>query len=394
MQRLISMLLLLSLALTATCAVAQDKPLNVIIIGWDGAQRAHLQEMIARNEVPSLQALAAEGKLVDVTVSSGATDTKAGWSQILTGYSPDITGVHNNSKYQPIPEGCTIFERVEKALGADKVYTAMIVGKKAHVDADASKKIPYEQWEKQAIAQRVKKGGPPVAPKVTEGTVVEENGQKFVLIPGKPYSVAQKGMDLFVNGLSENSAVAGRAMKEIEAHQAQRLLMFVHFQYPDHAGHQFGENSQQYTDGIKADDEWSGKIIQKLKDLGLYDHTLVYITADHGFNEGEKGHSYAPFVFLATNDKAVQRNGDRADLAPTVLSRFGIDVGTLTPALTGISYDKPAPDRGVLPEAKKGRKPGQAQAGGRRGQRNNAAPTTPPAGVEPPPPPPAADGQQ
>jgi len=34
---------------------------------------------------------------VDVDVTSGATDTKAGWTQILTGYRPEITGVYNQA---------------------------------------------------------------------------------------------------------------------------------------------------------------------------------------------------------------------------------------------------------------------------------------------------------
>ncbi|HUT60151.1 MAG TPA: hypothetical protein VNA25_20080, partial [Phycisphaerae bacterium] len=40
---------------------------------------------------------------------------------------------------------------------------------------------------------------------------------------------------------------------------------------------------------------WTGKIIDKLKQLGLYDKTTVYVTADHGFDEDGKGHKYAPY---------------------------------------------------------------------------------------------------
>jgi hypothetical protein len=370
MRRMTIVVGALGLGLAASLALAQDKPCNVLIIGWDGCQRAHLQEMIARHEVPHLMTLARHGALVDMDISSGATDTKAGWAQILTGYGPDITGVYSNHVYQPIPQGYTIFERVEKALGPDNVFTAMILGKRGNVEAEGGKKIPYAQWEKAQIRKRQRKGQPAVAPKrVREGTVIEENGQKFVVIPGKPYLTAQKGMDLFVNGLNENEKVGTRAMAELEAHKDQRFLVFAQFADPDHTGHMTGENSQEYTDAIKSDDEWTGKIIAKLKDLGLYDNTLVYIVADHGFDEGEKHHNYAPYVFLATNDKAVQRKGDRADLAPTVLQRFGIDLATITPALTGISYDQEAPDRGVLGRlaAKKPKKHGKAKAGAAQG---------------------------
>ena len=64
--------------------------------------------------------------------------------------------------------------------------------------------------------------------------------------------------------------------------------------------------------------------------------------ADHGFNVVGKGHSYAPFVFVATNDKKVMRDGTRADIAPTVLDRFGLDLAKFEPKLDGEPLTKPA----------------------------------------------------
>ncbi len=49
--------------------------------------------------------------------------------------------------------------------------------------------------------------------------------------------------------------------------------------------------------------------------MGLSGRTAVYITADHGFDEGLKSHSDAPYVFLATTDKGVERRGLREDIA-------------------------------------------------------------------------------
>ena len=325
---------------------AQDSGKNVVLIGWDATQRDHLKEMIGRNEVPNLVALSKEGALVDMDVTAGATDTKAGWSQILTGYAPEKSGVYRNSKYQPIPVGYTIFERVEAQLGQDNVSTMAVIGKKGHVDCDPAQKIPYDEWfqkEKRAAEKKgkvLKDGAKPA-----EGEIIEENGAKFVCIPGKPYFNTKDHMDLFVNGLSENETVAAKAIENLEANKDKRFLLFVHFAMPDHAGHKSGENSQEYTDGVKSDDECTGKIIAKIKELGLYDNTLIYVTADHGFDEGKKGHAYAPYVFLATNDPTVKRNGNRMDVAPTILKRFGVDLSKIQPALDGIPMDEPAPDR-------------------------------------------------
>ncbi len=98
-----------------------------------------------------------------------------------------------------------------------------------------------------------------------------------------------------------------------------------------------GEDSQEYTDGIISDDYWTGKVIARLKALGLSGKTAVYITADHGFDEGLKSHADAPYVFLATTDKGVQRRGLREDIAPTIYDRLGLDPGAMSPALDGHS---------------------------------------------------------
>ena len=75
--------------------------------------------------------------------------------------------------------------------------------------------------------------------------------------------------------------------------------------------------------------------MERLKALQLYDKTLIYVTADHGFDEGRKGHADAPYVFLATNDPKVMRRGERADIAPTILERFGLDLSKIEPPLDG-----------------------------------------------------------
>jgi arylsulfatase A-like enzyme len=42
-----------------------------------------------------------------------------------------------------------------------------------------------------------------------------------------------------------------------------------------------------YDTGIRYADEWLGKIMAKLKSLGIYDETIIVIGADHGENIGE-----------------------------------------------------------------------------------------------------------
>jgi len=311
---------------TVTARATPDPvPQNIVLIGWDGAQRNHVKECLERRELPNLQALASEGSLVAVDIYR-VTDTKAGWAQILSGYEPEVTGVYSNSRYQPIPTGYTIFERLEAHFGPGNIKTAAVIGKKDHVGADPPQRLPVKN-------NRITTA----SGKKLEGEIITEGGKTYRVVPGKPYYNAQSNMDLFVNGLGENDPVGKKALEVMDQYAGGRFFLFVHFADVDQKGHKSGENSKEYNDALVSCDAWLGKIMQKLKSLGLYDKTLIYVTADHGFDEGQTGHSDAPYVFLATNDKGIRHRGQRADITPTILDRFGVDTSAISPRLDGRS---------------------------------------------------------
>jgi hypothetical protein len=52
-------------------------------------------------------------------------------------------------------------------------------------------------------------------------------------------------------------------------------------------------------------------------------------------------HFDAPYIWLATNDKTVMRRGLREDIAPTIMSRYGMDLAKIEPAIDGHSLSKP-----------------------------------------------------
>jgi hypothetical protein len=344
-----------------------------------------VQECLARGELPTLKALAAEGALVDIDIITGATDTKAGWTQILTGYHPEVTGVYSNSRYRDVPAGLSVFERLKKHFGPDFVCVA-VIGKREHCGeirepfkkqlteeeaqrileeqkrlqqkkaaakkqqaAQAGQQAPPEkaqqpkpQAAKQKQAQEKKQQAQPGAGQQIIGRVVEEGGVKYLVFEGSPYHTMHKACDVWEYGLMEDDKVGSLAVSLLEKYKDKPFFFFVHFAEVDHQGHRFGENSKEYTEALISADTWTGRIIAKLKELGLYDKTLIYITADHGFDEDRTSHGYAPYVFLATNDPLVKRAGMRQDIAPTILDRFGVDLSKLEPPLDGEPLTKPA----------------------------------------------------
>mgnify|MGYP000400546854 CR=1 FL=1 len=59
--------------------------------------------------------------------------------------------------------------------------------------------------------------------------------------------------------------------KEIAAEQFKDkpFFFFIHFAEVDHSGHKHGENSKEYNDALISNDTWTGRIMDKLAELGL-----------------------------------------------------------------------------------------------------------------------------
>ena len=328
---LFTLSLIVGVITTASGIEREKPPRNIVLIGWDGAGRNHIKELIGRGELPNLKKLSSEGALVAIDVLR-VTDTKAGWTQILTGYEPEVTGVFSNYRYGPIPRGYTIFERLKNFFGTENFAAVAVIGKGGNVGADPPRYEQLQKMEKQS--------------KEWEETEIEKEvvviaGVKYLLIPAEPYYYTQENMNAFVNGLGKDDKVGTKTLELLDKYKDKPFFFFVHFAEVDENGHRYGERSKEYDDALISADTWAGRITQKLMELGLYDKTLIYVTADHGFDIGRKRHDNAPYVFLATNDPKVFRRGTRVDIAPTILDRFGLDLSKINPPLDGHPLTKP-----------------------------------------------------
>jgi hypothetical protein len=292
---------------------------NVVVVGWDGLQRDHFWQCYNRelaecpDGLPNVQALS--GVIWNSTTTSGDTATKPGWAQILSGYDADVTGVYSNGQYQPLPEGYSVFEKLENHLGADNIMTMFISGKGVNT-GDAC---------------------------IGDPTTV--NGQPAIEEKGQPWCLASEYIDYYENDLRRNATVGNRALELLEAHQNDQFFALFLFRNPDVYGHLTGEDSDDYTRQIVDDDYWLGQIVGKLQELGIYDETLIYLISDHGIDEGGNRHGNAPYTILTSNDPLIVRSGDRKDLAPTILERYGVTRGAIgsAPAVDGFSlYSLPA----------------------------------------------------
>jgi arylsulfatase A-like enzyme len=136
---------------------------------------------------------------------------------------------------------------------------------------------------------------------------------------------------------------------------------------------EFGSRDFYKYDGeiIRADDNLQ-RFISKLKTLGVYDDTLLIVTADHGeaFGEHEQDYGHGgkpynpvtriPFIVhlpgLVPSGRVVEDPVQILDIAPTVLEAFGLAVpeqfqgSSLVPLLAG--RDAELEDRTIFSHAR------------------------------------------
>lgn len=307
---------------------------NIILIGWDGAQRAHLRELLSSGQLPNLQQFIKEGSLVNTEVTTGTTHTKPGWAEILTGYSAIDLEIFNNAEYQPIPKGYTIFERLKEYFGVSAITTIFIGGKSNNIGSRGPHEICINCLTRDPVTHEKTMWWDRLLCDADT-----KNGQDKQWVPrmGEPYFYAVQTVDLHKTGLGPANNVLKEALAALDTYKDKVFFAFFHFEEPDEQGHLYGENSSEYSQGIKEADSCLGMIVKKLKRLGIYQKTTIYVTADHGMDEGKFSHKRAPYMFFATNSKKKLIDGDRKDITPTILEQYGMDPRSLNPKLDGKS---------------------------------------------------------
>jgi predicted AlkP superfamily pyrophosphatase or phosphodiesterase len=270
---------------------------NAILISWDGALREHVRGDLAHGKLPNLARLIHSGALVDLDVTGHQTDTKAGHAQMLTGYGPTLTGVYSNGKFNPIPSGYSIFERLHQALGKQGITTIMLTGKDHNLGSAAPGLLSH----------------------------------------GEPYYLVRPSITVWDGDQARSASKVGeRAVNYVRSNASKgRFFLFIHFPDIDFNGHRYGEGSEAYDRAMVECDLWLGKILTELETQGIDGRTLVYVSADHGFDLGTNHHGNAPHIVLATSDPSVTQAGQQRDITPTILRAMGVDIAKISPALPG-----------------------------------------------------------
>jgi arylsulfatase A-like enzyme len=144
-----------------------------------------------------------------------------------------------------------------------------------------------------------------------------------------------------------------RALEWLEHNRDQKNFVFIHY-FDPHASYdppepfasrfkelyrEYPEFVQDYVGEIAFTDHCIGQLITRLKELGLYDNSLICITADHGESHEEHGefsHGFfiynstikVPLIFKVPGYGGYIRVRDSVglvDITPTICAALGIE---------------------------------------------------------------------
>ncbi len=133
------------------------------------------------------------------------------------------------------------------------------------------------------------------------------------------------------------------ACEWLERHRHEPFFLFLHYYDPHHAYDPPEPFSRIFSDNLYAgeiaySDYCIGRVIRKLKELDLYDSTLLIITSDHGESFGEHSEElHGFFIYQSTinvpliirvpggpRGKRVDETVGLVDIVPTICSLVGI----------------------------------------------------------------------
>ena len=224
--------LLLSAFCLAGCAgTAAAQVRHVIVAGFDGLSPGGIQ----KSRTPQLDRLRHEGAWTFHARGVMPTTSSPNWASMIMGAGPEQHGVTSND-WQPDK-----FDIAPVATGPGGIFPTVFG-------------VLRRQRPKARIA-------------------VFHDWADFARL-------LERGVPDVIRHTPGPAATLEAAVAAIRAAPPQ--LLFLHFDHVDHAGHQFGHGSPEYLAAVEEADRIMGRLVDALREKGIYDQTILLVTSDHG----------------------------------------------------------------------------------------------------------------
>lgn len=294
-------LFLVGLAALSGCGTKDKKAKHVILISMDTTRADHLSCYgFDKKTTPNIDKFAKDSVLFEQCITP-IPYTLPAHSCMMTGTNPVYHGVHDNTSYTLSSENITLAERFQ-----DNAYTAGAIVSTYVLNNKFGMSQGFDTYDD------------------------EFRNPKEVF-----YETERLG--------DETSQVA---IEWLEQHKDENFFLFLHYYDP----HDPYRPPQPFASQF-ADDLYSGeiaftdfcvkKVFDKLKELKLYDDSLIIIVGDHGEglgDHGEQQHGYyiyqssihVPMIVHFPGGKYKNKRVDKTvgliDLAPTICRWTGTEL--------------------------------------------------------------------
>lgn len=164
-----------------------------------------------------------------------------------------------------------------------------------------------------------------VAPEAEIGNICEWGGIRYLVD-----TLALNYDKHVVEVETDSTATARFAVNYIK--EKKPTFANIVFDALDHYGHVYGHDTPMYYEKLEEIDGYVGEIIQAMKESGIWDESIVIVTADHGgIDKGHGGRTMAEmetaFIICGKGVKKGFKLEDsmmQFDIAPTIATVFNI----------------------------------------------------------------------
>ncbi|MHC5074861.1 MAG: sulfatase-like hydrolase/transferase [Planctomycetota bacterium] len=271
---------------------------HVILISIDTCRADYLSCYgFSRQTTPNMDKFATESTLFS-NVISPVPMTLPAHSSMLTGTIPPYNGVHDNFDYRLDESNITLAEVLkEKGFKTGAIVSAFVLDSQFGLDQGFDTYNDYFEGKHKAL------------------DIIERKGTET------------------------NRA----ALQWLDENKDEKFFMLLHY-FDPHFGYEPPEpfaskfSDNPYAGEIAYVDDCIGQILEKLKNMGLYNSSLIIITGDHGEMLGEHGeetHMY--FIYQSAikvplllklpgqrTSKRIDRPVGIIDIMPTICKTLGI----------------------------------------------------------------------
>lgn len=180
--------------------------------------------------------------------------------------------------------------------------------------------------EKHGITQNDSKEPLPTVPVPTVFDVLDDAGMDSLMIAGK-----YKMLALRSGHYAALDDIGHILRRETRRHTPR--FVFIHSAEPDITGHEHGWMSPQYLDAIHRADRMVGEAVAWVRGRGLWDRTLILLSADHGgsgktHKVGLESDMIIPWIASGglARGRELPDGAQIHDIAPTVLAALGLPI--------------------------------------------------------------------